>query len=130
MKSWHFQDKTFRRWLVVFEGTIEEFREEMEAQGYKHMEFLQDANGMCIYLNPDNCFEPTSNAHIIWLRKYHTPTLVHEITHFVMDVFEHLGIPISHENTETFAHYTEYWFTEIQRVRRKYPDGREPKDAK
>lgn len=84
---------------------------------------------MCITLNPENN-ETGNDAYVIWLQDTSDKTLVHEITHLVMMIFNDLLIPISLENTEAFAHYTEYWYTTIKKTRRRMPNGNTPRDAK
>lgn len=129
MKEWHFFDKVYRRWVVLFIGSFEDFKKELEANGYKDMEDLQDCKGMCVDLLPENN-TAGQNATIVWLKEWELATLVHEITHLVMMLFDQVLVPISRDNTESFAFYAEYWFTEITKARRKYPNGRTPKEAK
>lgn len=129
MKQWHFFEKVYRRWIVVFTGEKDEFQEEMRLAGYKYYKEIQDSNGMCISLCPDNN-DIGQDAYVIWLKDTSDKTLVHEIAHLVMMIFDDLLIPISRENTEAFAHYTEYWYTIIKKTRRQMPNGNTPKDAK
>lgn len=99
----------------------------MENSGYEGYTELRDAKGMCIELNYDNSKQYCS---YVWLKEYESATLIHELTHLVMFQLDEVGVPISRDNTETFAFYTEYWWTQIQRARKKWPDGNKPKDAK
>lgn len=130
MKEWHIFDKVFRRWVVFFIGSHVDFAAEMKANGYtEDTEWFKEAKGACIELNASNN-DKGQNATVIWLNEYETSTLVHEIAHLVMMLFDQVGVPISRDNTETFSFYSEFWFTQFQRVRRKYPNGNTPKDAR
>lgn len=130
MKQWHFFEKIYRRWVVVFEGSEEELVEELKLSGYKEdMTWFKGANGACLELNSENN-DNGNDATVVWLRKFDLPTLVHEVSHLTMMLFEQVGVPISRENTEAFSFYNEFWFTEIQKTRRKFPDGNKPKDAR
>lgn len=130
MKEWHIYDKVFRRWVVYFICTPEEFSEEIKRIGYKDdTAWFMDAKGACIELDSTNN-DKGQNVTIVWLKEYETATLIHEISHLVMMLFDQVGVPIARENTETFAFYSEYWFTQMQKVRRKYPDGNKPKHAR
>lgn len=129
MRHWHFYEKVYRRWVVLMIGGFDEFKGELEANGFKEMDCIEDAKGMCVELLPENN-EAGQNCTIIWLKEYETATLVHEISHLVMMCFTQTSVPISRDNTEAFAFYMEYWFAEIQRIRRRFPDGRTPAQAK
>jgi hypothetical protein len=127
MKEWHFFDKVYRRWLVLQIGPLEKLKAELEASKYQHMDFIIDAKGYTLELNSENSDQ---NCMIVWLREYEAATLVHELAHLVMMYFDQVGVPVSRDNTEAFAFYQEYWWNEIQRARRKYPNGKSPKEAK
>lgn len=129
MKQWHFFDKVFRRWVILQVSDFDSFYDEMKSCGLKELDLIVPSNGMCVDLNEDT---NTTNQRcmFIWLEGYSTATLVHEIAHLVMYSFNGLGIPISLDNTETFAHYTEYWFTTITKAYKKYPNGISPKEAR
>lgn len=131
MTEWHFYDKVYRRWVVLLVGSYEEFVKELDENGYKDMEWVkeQEPQGMAIELRPDNT-TTNQNCTMLWLKEWNLATLVHEITHLVMMCFDQCLVPISRENTETFAFYTEYWFTEMTKARRKFPRGITPKDAR
>lgn len=129
MRQWHFYEKVYRRWLVLFVGSFEDFQKEMQNIGYDGASELYEARGMCIDLNVANNTSG-QNCAVIWLREWHLADLIHETTHFVMFCFDELGIPMERNNTETFAFYTEYWFNEISRVRRRTPEGRTPSQAR
>lgn len=130
MKEWHIFDKVFRRWVVYFICSPEEFADELKRCGYKEdTEWFSDAKGACLELNASNN-DMKQNVTIVWLKEYETATLIHEISHLVMMLFDQVGVPISRDNTETFSFYSEFWFTQMQRVRRKYPDGNKPKHAR
>lgn len=131
MTQWHFFDKVYRRWVCLEIGGYDEFRDEVKSFGANGevMNCVVPAKGLCLELNHDN---NTSGQYclIIWMPKFETATLVHEISHLVMMCFTDVGVPISRENTEAFAFYSEFWFNEIQRARKKYPHGKPPKLAK
>lgn len=129
MKQWHFFDKVYRRWVVLMIGSLKEFRSELEANGYKELEHIIEAKGMCVELMPENN-TANQNCTIVWLNGYETATLVHELTHLVMMNFDQVGLSISRDNTEGFAFYMEFWFNEMMRARKKYPNGRTPKQAR
>jgi hypothetical protein len=129
MVEWHFFDKVFRRWTVLMIGDFEKLKKDLEDFKFTNMEWIKPSKGMCIELCDENN-SAGQRCNIIWMPVYETATLVHEITHLVMHTFDEMGIPISRDNTETFAFYTEFWFNEIQRARRKYPNGRSPAIAR
>lgn len=128
MKEWHFFDKVYRRWVVLFIGNVDDLIEELKISDFKEdCDWIKGAKGACIELNAENS---SQNSTIVWLKEYETSTLIHEIAHLVMMLFDQVGVPISRDNTESFSFYSEYWFTQIQRARRKYPNGNKPKDAR
>jgi hypothetical protein len=131
MRQWNFYDRVYRRWVCLEIGSFEEFKTEIESLGASRdvMECIVVAKGLCIELNDGNN-TTGQRCTIIWMPKYETATLVHEISHLVMMCFEQVGVPISRDNTEAFAFYAEFWFGEMQRARKKYPDGKPPKLAK
>lgn len=130
MKQWHIYDKVFRRWVVYFIGSAEDLVEELKRSGFNQdTEWFMDAKGACLELTPENNSHG-NNATVVWLKEYETSTLIHEISHLVMILFDQVSVPISRDNTETFAFYAEFWFTQFQRVRRNFPDGNKPKDAR
>lgn len=135
MKEWHFFDKVYRVWVVLIIGDHEELIKFMEKIGYNDLDELEkrDSSGMSIVLCDDNN-TMGNRAHIVWLKKYETACLVHELSHLVMAIFDDKGVPkgvpIRNENTETFAYYQEFWFNEIQRVRRRLPNGRKPSQVR
>ena len=130
MNEWHIFDKVYRRWLVLLIGSEDKFIDNLKVNGYTDdTEWFKDCKGACIELNSSNNTN-NQNVTIIWLKEYETATLIHEIAHLVMMLFDQVGVPISRENTESFSFYSEYWFTQIQRLRRKYPKGNKPKDAR
>jgi hypothetical protein len=129
LKQWHYYDKVFRRWVVMFVGPFSEFQKEMELVGYDYYKDMIDSNGYCINFTPENN-SAGNYATAIWLKKFDLDTLVHEIAHLVMYIFDDLLIPISIDNTETFAHYTEHWYRELRQIRKKYPNGNTPKQVK
>lgn len=129
MKEWHFYDKVYRRWVCLFIGDYDKFYEDLKNDGYTGLEAVEYAKGLCVELNDGNNSN-NQRCTIIWMPVFETATLVHEITHLVMMQFDQVGVPISRDNTESFAFYTEYWFTEMLKARRKFPDGKPPKEAK
>lgn len=122
LKQWHYFDRVYRRWIVVMIGPTEDFKAEMRTIGYPE-DYIVESNGMCINLSSKNN-NAGNDALVLWLRKFDRDTLVHEIAHLVMYIFDDLGIPISLENTEAFAHYTEYWHRELQQLIKQYPKGK------
>lgn len=132
MKEWHFFDKLYRIWVTLCIGPLDEFYSELESVGYKNIQGVKDRGligGYMIRITPEEC-TTKSNMSFIWMGGYSTACLVHEITHLVTRTFDDKGIPLSDENTEAMAYYVEYWFNEIQRVRRRYPNGRSPREAR
>ncbi len=128
MKQWHFFDKVYRCWVVLVTGEHDEFVQFLKDCAYTE-EYEPGNAGACIYL----CDKNTTNgnrAYVIYLKKFEVACLVHELTHLVMMIFDEKGVPIHTENTEGYAYYVEFWFNEIQRVRRRYPDGRPASKAK
>lgn len=127
MTEWHFRDKVYRRWLVVMICPWEELVEDLRKQDYIYVDELERAGGMNIRLDLNNS---SQTCTIIWMPQYSASVLVHEIVHLVMWTFDKCQVIISLDNEEVFAFYTEFWFTEINRVYRKYPNGRSAALAK
>lgn len=122
MKQWHFFDKVYRVWVVLAIGDYGDFKQFLKDCTYT--EDYEDGNaGACIYLNKENTTNG-NRAFIVYLSKFETACLVHELTHLAMMVFVDKGVFIGNENTEAYAYYVEFWFNEMTRVRRKLPNGR------
>lgn len=129
MVEWHFFDRVYRRWLCVMIGTPEDFKAEIEKQGYDEDINPSTAKGMCISLTPENT-TTNQNCAIIWMPKWDMTTLVHELIHFVMLCLDDVGVPMERNNTEAVAFYMEFWYTEITTGRRRHPNGRSPAIAR
>jgi hypothetical protein len=131
MKQWHFFEKVYRVWVVLAICEPDEFYAFMEQCGYKEIDDLRQGSttAWCITLNTENN-DRGNDCHIIWMRKFESACLVHELSHLVMAIFTDKGVPTRHENTEAFAYYQEFWFNEMNRVRRRLPNGRDPKIVK
>lgn len=127
MKQWHFFDKVYRVWLTFLIGEPDAFYDFMERSGYKDMEYLKQGStaAWCIKVDHENN-DMGNYCFVIWMRKFEAACLVHELTHLSMMVFDDKGVPVRNENTEAFAYYTEFWFNEINRTRRRLPNGRTP----
>lgn len=131
MIRWHIQEKAYRTWLLFCIGTREELIDLLKECEYTDIEDIaaDGASGMCIELTPENnglgndCF-------LVWLPEWNAATLVHEITHLVMFVFRRCSIPMEIENTEPFAFLSEFYWTEINRIRRRKPKGQTPAEAR
>jgi hypothetical protein len=121
MKEWHFQEKVYKRWVVLLIGPWDELLSELRKVNYRYVDELELAAGMNIRLNPENSDE---NYTLIWMPKWTTAVLVHELSHLAMATFDRASVSISFENEEAFAFYLEYWFSEICRVYKRYPNGR------
>jgi hypothetical protein len=132
VKQWHFYDKVYRIWLTLCIGSIDEFYDELDNVGYRNIEGVKARGiikGYMIRVTPEEC-TTKSNLTFIWMAEFSMATLIHEVTHLVTRTFDDKGIPLSDDNTETVAYYMEYWFNEVQRARRKYPNGKRPSEAK
>lgn len=131
MKEWHFFEKVYRVWVVVLISEPAEFYQFMKDAGYNDLTYLKQGSttGWLISMNSENN-TMGNDCYIMWLHKFESGCLVHEITHLAMSVFEDKGVPIRAENTEAFAYYCEYWFNEINRTRRRLPNGRTAKQTK
>jgi hypothetical protein len=129
MKEWHFFDKVFRVWVTLLIGPATEYAKFMERVGYTGSKDWEGCSGFCVRLDPENC-TGGSRATIIWLPKYETAAVVHEIVHLMVMTFTDKGVPLADPNQETMAYYVEYWFNEINRVRKRLPNGRLPKDVR
>lgn len=123
MKEWHFEDKVFRRYLVVMVGEFEDFKEEMRRIELEDWEGLHIAEGYCLELKPTNT-GTDQNCIIIWLPSWKMSSLVHELVHAVNYFLCGVGIELDHDHSEAHAFYMEYWFREIDRARRRMPGGR------
>lgn len=132
MKEWHFYDRVYRIWVTLCIGTIEELYLFLDNLGYKFTDEVKEEppmNGYHIRIKLGDC-TTDSNMSVIWMAKYSADTLIHELTHVVTRTFSDKGVPISDENTEAMAFYMEYWYHEMTRIRKRFPDGRPPKLAK
>lgn len=131
MIRWHFHDKHYRIWLLFVIGTGEELLELLEEIEYKETSEVQikGAKGMLLEITPENN-ELKNDCYVLWLPKFDTAVLLHELAHLVMFVFRRVGVPMTIDNTEPFAFYQEFWYTEITRTRRRKPLGQKPKEAR
>lgn len=127
MIEWHFEEKVYKRWMVLMIGPFEELIEELKKSKYKYVDDMPRAGGYNIRLNLENSEETCT---IVWLPKFSLAPLAHELTHLVMHTFNQTGVPIGIDNEEGFAFYMEYWLGEIVRVHRRYPKGRTVAEAK
>lgn len=127
MREWHFEEKVYKRWVVLMIGSFEELLEELRKSEYKYVDEVEKAAGYNIRLNLENSNETCT---IVWLPKFSLAELVHELTHLVMHTFNRAAVPIDIENEEGFGFYMEYWFGEMVRVHRRYPNGRSAHEAK
>lgn len=123
VKQWHFFDKVYRVWVVVCIGPEDEFKQFLEDSTYTEPFEYSDSSGYCIHLCAENTTNG-NNAYVIWMRNFETACLVHELSHLCMMVFDSKGVPVRTENTEAYAYYIEFWLNEINRTRRRLPNGR------
>jgi len=127
MKEWHFEEKIYKRWVVLMICPWDELVEEMRKAKYIYVDDIQQAAGMNVRLTYDNS---DHNCTVVWMPKFNTTVLVHELVHLVMATLDKTAVPVSYENEEAFAFYLEYWFGEMNRVYRKFPEGRDAKHAR
>lgn len=127
MREWHFEEKVYKRWLVLMICSFEELIEELKKVEYKHIDEVPKASGFNFRFNLENS---TEMCTMIWMPKFSQSVLAHELVHLVMHTFNATGVMIDIDNEEAFAFYMEYWFGEINRVYRKYPKGRASKQAR
>ncbi len=124
LTQWHFFDRVYRVWVVFLIGPPEEFKRFLELSTYT--ETWQDpGSGSCIML----CDENTTNgnrATIVWMKEWNLGCLVHELSHLRDMVLRDKGV----DDTEAAAYYTEYWFNEICRARKRLPGGRTATQAR
>jgi len=127
MREWHFYDKVYRRWIVIFIGARKEMVKGLERDGFKEMDGIEDwingAQGFHIQMDADNN-DNGNRCHVIWMPKLDLGTLVHELGHMVMSIFETIGVIYGYNDQEVFTFYQEYWFNEITQTIKKYPKGR------
>jgi hypothetical protein len=128
MREWNFQEKVYKRWVVLMIGPFDELLEALRKENYKYVDEVEDMRpaGINVRLSYDNS---DRNYTIIWMPKFSSSVLVHELSHLVMATFNKTDIPITYDNEEAFAFYMEYWFGEINRVYKKYPKGRSAKEV-
>jgi len=125
--EWHFEEKVYRRWVVLMIGSWEELVEEMRAAKYIYVDDMERAAGMNIRLDLENS---DHTCTVIWMPKFSLSVLAHELVHLVMATFNRASVPIAYDNEEAFAFYMEYWFREISRVYRRFPKGRTSHQAR
>ena len=128
MKEWHFKEKVYRTWVVVVEGSADEFRQFLKDATYTE-EFEGGNSGACIHLNEENTTNG-NDCYVIWLKKWESACFTHELVHLAMMIFDAKHVPIHIENTEGLAYYVEFWFNEITRTRRHHPAGRAAKEVR
>lgn len=131
MIEWHFWEKVTRSWVVLLIGPGKEFEAQLKDFGYKELDNMDYKGhaGAVVELTPENT-NCEQNCTAVWLEEWSTATLVHELAHLVMFEFRRCNIPISLDNTETFAFYLEFWFSEITRAYRRQPKGRTSVEAR
>lgn len=127
MIEWHFEEKIYRRWVVLMICPWEELLESLRESNYAYVDEMTRSAGMNIRLTLDNSDQTCT---VIWMPEYSAGVLAHELVHLVMATFDRAAVPISYDNEEVFAFYMEYWFTEMNRVYRRYPKGRRASEAK
>jgi len=127
MRQWHFEEKVYRRWVVLVICPWDELIEELRKSHYIYVDELELVAGMNVRLTHDNSDQ---SCTLIWMPSWSSSVLVHELSHLVMATFDRASVPISFENEEGFAFYLEYWFAEMNRVYRKHPNGRTAAQAK
>lgn len=123
MKRWDLYEPVYRVALSFCVGDKDGLIDLLKDAGYKDFEWLNEgASGHSIRLDPSNSTFG-GNAQVIWMEKFETGMMVHEIVHLMTDTMDTKGVPIREENSEAMAYYVEYWFNKITRARRKHPDG-------
>lgn len=127
MREWHFQDKVYKRWVVLMICSYEELIEELRKCEYKHIDEVGRAEGYNFRLNMENS---NQTCTLIWLPNMNQAGLVHELVHLVMWTFDQCSVLIHLDNEEAFAFLMEYWVAEMNRVYRRYPNGRTAKEAR
>jgi len=127
MKEWHFEEKVYKRRVVLMVGTHEEFIAAMHKAKYIYVDDLVKSGGYNIRLTYENS---DCSMTIVWLPKFSGGSLAHELVHLVMNTFDNANVPIAYDNEEAFAYYMEYWFREMNRVYKRFPGGRTVKEAK
>lgn len=127
MKEWHFEEKVYKRWLTLVICPADEFVDAMRKVHYDDVENLHPGGGLNMRLNYENS---DVAAVYIWLPRMGQATLAHELLHYVLHTFYKNGVPIHYDNEEVLAYYLEYWMREINRVYRKFPDGRTVAEAR
>lgn len=130
MKEWHFFDKVYRTYVIVVNGTGEQFAKFLK-DDCSYTDRVDDLNlehstGYLIDMNSENN-DAGNTCLIMWLPKQKLPTLVHELAHLCDFVFSDKGIPMRRENTEAYAYYLEHWFIEITELWKTHPNGRNSK---
>jgi len=121
VKQWHFYDKVYRRWIVIFIGSKFEFKKEMSEIKFNGLDEIDDTSqGIHIRLDETNN-DSGQRCHVIWLPRMELGTLVHELGHLVLSIFDTCGVNF---DQETFCFYQEFWFNEIRDVIKRNPRGR------
>lgn len=127
MKEWHFEEKIYRRWVVLMICSFDELLEELKSCEYKYVDDVVKTAGYNFRLTLDNS---NQTCTVVWMPKFSAGVLVHELSHLVMHTFNQTSVPIDIDNEEGFAFYLAYWFEEMMRVYKRYPNGRTAKEAK
>lgn len=127
MRQWHFEEKVYKRWVVLVICSWDELLEQLKESEYKYIDDVPEAAGYNFRFDLENS---NQTCTMIWMPKFSGAVLAHELVHLVMHTFEGAGVPIGIENEEAFAFYYEYWFGETNRVYRKHPNGRTVAEAR
>jgi hypothetical protein len=132
MKVWHLYDKVYRAWVCIVVSSRDEFVDFIDGCGYKDMDFVRElvggGQGAMMRITPaDN--EVGNNCVVVWMQQWRAATLVHEISHLTSQILSDCLVPVNHDNTEAIAFYSEFWWTEINRAKRRWPDGNKHSDV-
>lgn len=55
----------------------------------------------------------SGNICIIGIFKEHLHTLIHELNHFCLWVFDYVGMPVNSSNSEAYCYYYDYVFQQV-----------------
>jgi len=102
-------DKVYKVSLtVVVCPDIAQWNRSLDDVGYTGDRGTDAADARYYRLTPDNN-KMKHDTSVIFLRTKKMGPLVHELAHFVFNVFDDRGVEVRIENDEAFAYYLEYW---------------------
>jgi hypothetical protein len=88
----------------------------LQRNGFLPMESGPDIDGMFGKTDKSHNkdVQITGTVYFVYIKKKDGLfTLIHEISHLVISIFQDRGVEVGEDNTEPFAYYQEFWFRKL-----------------